>query len=486
MIKRMLFLFYILSIALAQTATTEKLYLDINSDITNFLPGRNPAYLSPNTTPYAYTFTYNNFSSGGDYRLPFDAGSKAYQDISVTAYKEMQNEIMFVGRFAYRYEQRKDKMWLHNAENDLNIPFYFADSSIGDFTLNGIDWNILISLPLTRNIRTAVDIFYNVDEQFKSVFPKPNIKRNNIHIRPALAISNERSQLGIVASFFQYKEDMNTRRYSLEQGRTPIFMRIRGLDKPLLTYAETSEERLQTIRGYGVSGNINLSEHLLFESHYESSYAGILDGGSYPVPQGSWDMARFSYRVDLQPSITPNLDVDLFFQHRSENVEGFHPVLENRIYGYLSRHFEGGLTLPYYTGSGEMWAGTVSCSFQDIKREDNFLGLLHYFPGNTLHFGMHYTLEQNNVSYKLQLGYDNIIVGDEIIYDDMAAWYYSQITEREIAYYVQDREQLSASGKIVFPFRQYQIQLSGSYTAIIPKYLETRYHLVQTSIAFIF
>ncbi|MCK4813136.1 MAG: hypothetical protein KAT14_04285, partial [Candidatus Marinimicrobia bacterium] len=180
--KLILLVISMVGFAFSQIATTEYYYLDIGSNLTSLLSQRNPAYLSPETQPFAYAFSYQLNNAGGNYRLPFTPESKTYQNISVTAFQNMQNEITFAVRFAYRYEQRKNKLWLHNAENNLNIPFYFADSSIGDFTLNGIDWNIIFSYPLTQHIRIAVDVFYNVDEQFKSVFPKPNIKRNDLHL----------------------------------------------------------------------------------------------------------------------------------------------------------------------------------------------------------------------------------------------------------------------------------------------------------------
>jgi hypothetical protein len=484
--KKALLLLAIISIALAQAPSSEYLYLDILSDITAQLPNRNPAYLSPENIPYSYAFQYRYNNSGGNYRLPFSPEAKNYHNIEVSAYQEMDNGILFAGRFAYRNEQRKNKLWLHNAETNIDIPFYFADSTIGDFNLNGIDWNIIFSYPFSKNTRMAVDIFYNVDEQFKSVFPKPNVKRNDLHIRPAFSMKSERSSLGLMGSYFQFKEDIGTKRYSLEQGRSPIFMRIRGLDRSLLTYAETNEERLQNIQGYGFSANVDLGARLLGETNYEHSQAQITDGGSHPVEQGNWDMTRFYYRVDLKSTVTSFLNADLFFKQYWSNATGYHPTLNAQIYASSNRHFEGGLALPYRPTINESWVGSVSYSFQDIKREDNFLGLLHYIPGNTLHLNMNYTHKRKGVLYEFNCGYNDIRIGESVVYDAMSDWYYDMITAEEIAYYSQDRKVIQAGLKITFPVKNMFIALSGTYQDINPINSDASYHRAQTQIEIMF
>ena len=111
--KKALLLLVIMSIALAQIPSTEYLYLDILSDMTAELTNRNPAYLTPENIPYAYAFKYSYNNSGGDYRLPFTPEAKHYQNLEVSAYQEMDNGILFAGRFAYRNELRQNKLWLH-------------------------------------------------------------------------------------------------------------------------------------------------------------------------------------------------------------------------------------------------------------------------------------------------------------------------------------------------------------------------------------
>ena len=485
--KKVFILLTLISILSAQIPNTEYLYLDILSDLTKDLPNRNPAALTTDNIPYNYAFQYRYHNRGGNYKLPFTPEAKNYQNLEVSAYREMSNGVIFAGRFAYRYEQKKNKFWLHNAETNIDIPFYFADSTIGDFELNGIDWNVLFSYPLKNNVRAGINIFYNVDEQFKTVFPKPNTKRNDVNIQPALYVKGKRSSMGIMGSIFQFKENIETTKDSLEQNRTPIFIRIRGLDLPIITHAVSNEERLQVINGYGVSGHIDLSERLLANMDYENSSAKITDGGSDPIEQGTWNLERIHYRIDLKSASRNAVNSDLYFTQSWSNGQGYHPDFNTLIYQYDLRHFEGGLILPYRPQAGEVFTGTVFYTFQDIKREDNFLGLLHYIPWNTLHVGLDYQLERNGISFGFNVAYEDIKVGQVIEYDEMTNWYYELITTQEIAYYSQDRSVTEAGIAIAFPYRdKNRIVFSGTYQEVKPMNTDASYHTAQTKLEILF
>jgi hypothetical protein len=263
-------------------------------------------------------------------------------------------------------------------------------------------------------------------------------------------------------------------------------MRIRGLDRSLLTYAETSEKRLQNIQGFGFSANFNLGNKLLSETNYEQSQAQITDGGAYPVEQGNWDMTRFYYRVDLKSKVTSFLNIDLFFKQYWSNVNGFHPTLNAQIYNSSHRHFEGGLSLPYQAKMNEKWTGNISYLFSDIRREDNFLGLSHYIPWNTLHIGMEYDLQVKAVGLSFNVALNSIKVGDVVEYNDMSDWYYQMITAEEIVYYSQDRNIIHAGLKITFPVKDIFIALSGTYQNVSPINLDAKYHSLQTQIDIMF
>jgi hypothetical protein len=398
----------------------------------------------------------------------------------------MENGLLFGGRFAYRDELRKNKLWLHNAETNIDIPFYFADSTTGDFDLKGIDWNIVLSYPLSNQTQIALDIFYNVDEQFKSVFPKPNSKRNDIQLRPAIAFKNNQSSLGLHGTYFNYKENIETKKYSLEQGRSPIFMRIRGLDRSLLSYAETSEERLQIIKGYGLSADMDLKHIFKLEGNFEQANTSIVDGGTYPVDQGSWTNTRLNYRADLIFAFSDVLSSDLFFTQYWLSAKGYHPTLHSQIYALGQRHIEGGLLFPYKASMNEKWEGSVSYSFHDIKREDSFLGLLHYIPSNTLHIGMDYAVTLQDVTFSFSIAYNDVQMEQEVEYDDMSGWYYDMITKEEIAYYSTDRKETEAKVMIEFPLKDKRIALTGTYKDINPINSDLRYHIAQTHIEIMF
>ncbi|MDX9777606.1 MAG: hypothetical protein RBT43_02465, partial [bacterium] len=471
----------------AQDINNERLFLDIDTDITDALPGRNPAFLHRENIPFNYAFSYRLRHDGGEDRLPYTPALKRYQNLGVTAYTEMENGMFFAGRFSYRYEQRRDKLFLHNAENYLDMPFYFGDSTSGGFDLNGIDWNVIFSYPLSARWRAGVDVFYNVDEQFKTVFPKPNIKRNDVHLRPALAYQGESLQFGVTASFFRYRELMNTRKYVLEQGRSPVFMRIRGLDRPVLTYAQTSEERLQSIGGNGISANLDLGGILLLETFYERSHAEIVDGASYPEAQGNWDLDRFSWRLALRKTTRRSGISELFFEQHIRKGNGFHPTLDQRIYALYYRAMEGGISLPYSSSPGESLNATISYLIEDYKREDNFFGLLQYVPAHMLRMEINYKISGMKADFEMDLQYaEDICIGEPVVYSDLSGDYYAGISAAELAYYLKDRRELGVEMRIGFPFYGRRLLIDGSYTNIIPQDSDARFHYAETGLTFVF
>lgn len=485
--KTALLILLITAFLFSRDINNERLFLDIDTDITNGLPGRNPAFLHGENVPFNYAFSYRLRHDGGEDRLPYTPGLKRYQNLGVTAYTEMENGMFFAGRFSYRYEQRKDKLFLHNAENYLDMPFYFGDSTSGGFDLNGIDWNVIFSYPLSSRWRAAVDIFYNVDEQFKTVFPKPNVKRNDVHLRPGLAYQGESLQFGVTGSFFRYRELMNTRKYVLEQGRSPVFMRIRGLDRPLLTYAQTSEERLQSIDGKGISANLDLSGILLLETFYERSHAGIVDGGSYPEAQGNWDLDRFSWRVALRKTSPRSGISELFFEQNTRRGNGFHPTLDRRIYAMYYRAMEGGISLPYRSGPGESLNATLSYLIEDYRREDNFFGLLQYVPAHMLLMEIRYRKIGAKADFEMNLQYaEDIYIGEAVIYAERSGDYYADISAAELAYHLTDRRQLGAEIQISVPFYGRRLAIKGSYTNVMPLNSDARFHYAETGISYIF
>ena len=484
--KKLLFLLLGFGLAFSQWMSNERLFLDIGTAGAPCLSGSNAAYLTEANLPYAYAFTYRYDNGGGEFRLPFQPRIKSYHNMSVSAFRKMDNGMLFGGRFAYRYEERRDKLWLHNAEDHLQIPFYFADSSTGDFALNGIDWNVLLSYPLTPKLRAGVNVFYNVDEQYKSVFPKPNVKRNNFRIRPGLAVSGKNAHVGIRGTFFQYKENMETKKYSLEQGKTPTFMRIRGLDRPVMSYAETSEERLESILGWGFSADADLGGILLLEGQYERSNADIVDGGSYPVPQGNWGLQRYYYRAELRMFGKRRAGAEFFFHQDGTHARGFHPELGERIYAGDLRRYEGGVNIPYRHSAGEVWTGTVSWAAGERKREDNFLGILYYIPASTLHIGMRYTKHGAPVDFAFSLAYETTFAGPATTFGGDTAGYYDTVTAAEIAWYARDRRNIRAEGRIAFPAGRRRLELRASWERVMPLYGGEDFHYAQTSLSWIF
>jgi len=197
-------------------------------------------------------------------------------------------------------------------------------------------------------------------------------------------------------------------------------------------------------------------------------------------------MDRFNYRIDLHSTASRHMDVDLCFKQYWVNAKGYHPELSALIYQYGNRQFEGGVLMPFTPLEGETWTNFISYGFEDIKREDNFLGLSHYIPWTRLKAGFDYKLKIRQRDYFLTFAYSKINVGESVEYNDMTDWYYDTITANEISYYATDREETEAGARILFPYRNMKIALDGLYKLIQPVESEERYHEAKISLELMF
>jgi hypothetical protein len=100
-------------------------------------------------------------------------------------------------------------------------------------------------------IYSGTTVFYNVDEAYKTIFPKPQVKHRDIMLTHGFAIKPVKQiLLGLTALYFDFQENLETSQYNQDQTKTPIFYKIRGLDNPLVFKGETSEERLMAARDF--------------------------------------------------------------------------------------------------------------------------------------------------------------------------------------------------------------------------------------------
>jgi hypothetical protein len=277
----------------------------------------NPATLKVEETSGAW-YRYGFENGSGSLHHPLTAESFQYHSITAAGYKEMRNGTLFSGTFTYRQNFEFDRLFRQNTTLNGMIPVYMADSSAGDWHLNGIQWTVDVKKTLTDKVSAGLSVFYMVDEQYKQNFPKPGVKRNGFDITAGLFYSLSSLELSSSLSIFEFKEEMKTVKYSLEQNLNPVFMIFRGYDDPIYYRGQTSYERLQTRRGFSLSAGTSFNpladSPFSLQTRAEWSRGEAADGGINDIPQGDWAThrlnGRFSWIIGENRRLFPKINFD--------------------------------------------------------------------------------------------------------------------------------------------------------------------------------
>ena len=390
--------------------------------------------LFDNETYTKYSFQYDGFN--GNFKLPFESEKKDHLSLTASGGKYFKKGQFISGDFSYHNQLIFNKKWVHNSVPYTGMPFFIADSSVGNFKLNGISWNLNIVNEVIKNkLNYGVSFFYNVDEQMKTVFPKPIIKRSDFTVQLFSGIKTNNIISTIYGKYFNFKENIKTSRYSLEQGMTPIFIKIRNMDNPFVYYGETSEERLVSLQGYTCGINFKSPKRLRILAEYEYATAQNEDGGANMEEQGSWFSNRFLYDAELKLKVK-NIEISGFSNAMLNEQIAKYPDWNVETYEYKRKDFTNGIGINYHFGERMFIKHGMYYSLYRFKRIDKFTGVLQYFPSSSLKatIDINYAMS-NKLNSNIYLSLKSVTPDDNIIYDDLTGWYYNSITKEEKQYY---------------------------------------------------
>jgi len=414
-------------------------------------------------------------STYGDFKLYLDPGRVFDSYWSASGAKILGGETLFSGTFAYRFQNLKEKVWTHNRQPYKGMPFVMADSSVGGFDINGLLWQVSISKALWKNrLYQGISIYYNVDEEFKDLFPRPKVKHRDLSISLGSGfIPYGDSRLGVSLQYFDFQEIMITSKYSLDQEKTPLFFKLRGLDTPLIFRGQTSEERLMTIEGFSISVDGLLRtvfpDQLSFQGSYENAVAENVDGGAYPIDQGSWRSKRFRYSAELLFKIFTPMNMILFSSGMLHKHVADHPDFDVEIYEQITRNISGGIKMDFHLDNSFRFAPCLSATSQTLKRTDKFNGILDYFPGTTISAEIRTTfpLIKGN-SGQLNFGTDRMIVSEStVLLPREVGFYYQTVTRFDEDYFGADFQDVWISSRIALGKRK-RVILEADYHHIVP------------------
>ncbi|MBN2280161.1 MAG: hypothetical protein JXQ65_06250 [Candidatus Marinimicrobia bacterium] len=382
----------------------------------------------------------------GDFGQVFEPDNLFNINTIAEGEKQLFKKGVFSGYVAYHRQKLGNKLWVHHRNPYIGFPFLLADSSTGDLELNGIHWQLGYSHSLLENkLFLGSQLFYNVDEEMKEVFPKPIIKHRDL----ALSLGTGYRfggfvQTGLNYTYFDLEELAATSKYSLDQDKTPIFFKVRGLDNPIIFRGETSEERKQTFVGHNLQLDSKISGLWAKETklwgEFEMGRIEAVDGGAYPIDQGRMETRKLAFFAEATFSLAGKSELAF----RALGVRRFytadHPDLKIEVFEYKSEKLGGELELLLPLNPHLAMVPKLFGSSQFLKREDKFNGILDYFPSGT--WGGSLEIEYTGFSklnQSLEPGYSMTKIGDKKIFAYNTGWYYNQVTAEEEIFYGTDR-----------------------------------------------
>ncbi len=232
----------------------------------------------------------------GDYHLPFDPQEiNSYNYFARTIYPLSENDI-FKGTFTYRHQNDKQVLWMHQNRRLEENPYLLADSTSGDFVLNGILWSAEWAHRYKNRILFGLGVIYNVDQRLKQVFPKPLNKHRDMIFKSGLQFSLDKWKIGLSYHYIDEQEKVEIRKYNLEQNLTPTLFKFRFSDLPVILRGRTSEERVTTYQAHAIG--FELSKKITFfnlitHMRYISAKSNTMDGGTRAQNEGSYDKNEF-------------------------------------------------------------------------------------------------------------------------------------------------------------------------------------------------
>ena len=363
--------------------------------------------------------------------------------------KKLFESGLFSGYVSFHQQYSDNRKWIHNRVPYQGFPFLFSDSSTGDIKLNGIHMQMGYSHAIiSKKLYFGSHVFYNVDEEMKDVFPKPINKHRDIATWFGIGyVVNKKLKFGFSHSYFDFRELMKTSKYSLDQSKTPIFFKVRGLDNPVIFRAETAEEREQLFYGniYKVDGQITniLINEINFEAGFEKAGVKAEDGGAYPQAQGKMNSDELFYSINMLMPFISGSNLGIFSEGKKNLQKSNHPEIVVEIFKYKKEQILFGSTLYLNLFENLDFNPTFYFSSQFLERIDKFNGILEYFPSQTLgaSFESNYTIS-DKIQVGLAGGMEKFDVKGYKIYMEKVEWYYNEITKFEQEYQKSDKKSM--------------------------------------------
>ena len=314
--------------SLNPSSSFQPFFLDSLHNQNNFYDFQdNVASLLEDENSKSFWLGFNTFNISGDFRLPFTGQEIRRQNFFVRSVYPLSEKDIFKGAFIYRHRVDETVLWLNQSRHLRENPFLFADSSSGDFRLNGLFWSAEWAHRFSKAILFGVGLFYNVDQRLKQIFPKPLDKHRDIFIKSGVQFSLSRWKVGITYHFVDEQEKIEIKKYNLEQNLTPTLFKFRYFDLPVILRGRTSEERKveYTAHAWGLQLSRDFDSFLLSGYlRYLLARSETMDGGSRAQNEGHYQKKEFRAGLKIiREQIATKYLIE--YQYSNRFLDAYHP-----------------------------------------------------------------------------------------------------------------------------------------------------------------
>ncbi|HID40388.1 MAG TPA: hypothetical protein EYP36_12855 [Calditrichaeota bacterium] len=306
----------------------QPLFLDSLKNQNNFYDWQdNAASLLEDESSKSFWVGVNTFNISGDFRLPFTAQEIRRQNFFVRTVYPLSENDLFKGTFIYHHQVDKAVFWLNQSRHVQENPFLFADSSSGEFRLNGLFWSAEWAHRFSPSILFGLGFFYNVEQRLKQVFPKPLDKNRDIFIKTGLQFTLKHWKIGLTYHFVSEQEKVEIKKYNLEQNLTPTLFKFRYFDLPVILRGRTSEERkveyIAHAWGLQLARDFDLFSAACF-LRYVLAQSETMDGGSRAQDEGHYQKKEFKAGIKI---VRERHAAKYFIEYQYMNrfLDAYHP-----------------------------------------------------------------------------------------------------------------------------------------------------------------
>jgi Family of unknown function (DUF6850) len=302
--------------------------------VNSYYIGHNPAYLNLEESDERLLIQSYFNNTDGAFKSFLDPGTSRNYQLNFSGKKQITDNQVFKGSFAFQNEERMGWDWLATKHYDTGSPFLLGDSTSGATRYNSMILNAEYSGKIFNRLLVGFSLSYGVDEGLKKVTPRPISEHRDLFFNFGIGyLFDEFTSIGLVSKTYDFNEKII---YKEDQGglyNETIIFKLRGYDFPLKYYKKT-ETRYSYHNGYAGTITFQHSTNLLnlaVAATIEMENISIQDGKNDPQPEGYWKNDKFEGETQLLLYPAETITCGFYYKFDYSKMWARHPIFKSTL-----------------------------------------------------------------------------------------------------------------------------------------------------------